>query len=265
MTDFRSAAKRYFDERGWVTIPLTLDDNAKPKRPFSPAWQQTPADWAVIEAQAWEQAKGIGIVLGPVSDNLGVIDIDDVELAAAIHALLSASDAQFYFVRTGSDRAHLYFREGVATAPRTMHGLTWRDHTFGIELKGKGQQVAAPPTPGYEFRGTRSDPTPVATLDKAWRAIQTTMGIEAGDSQHRSAGGYPRAWQDNIQVGERNNAIYIESLRLAEAKMPLDSAIATMLARIKQVYEGQVDERSVVQTIRSAYRKVNRPKAGWVT
>ena len=265
MTDFRSAARRYFEQRAWVTVPLTLDDNGKPKRPFSAGWQQTPADWPAIEAQPWGEARGIGIVLGPVSDNLGVIDIDDVELAGAVHQLLSDSGAGFYYVRTGSDRAHLYFREGLASSPRTMRGLTWHDHTFGIELKGKGQQVAAPPTPGYEFRGTRSDPTPVATLEKAWLAIRATMGVEGGDSLRRGSSGYPRAWQDTIKTGERNNAIYVESLRLAEARMPLDSAIATMLARIKQVYEGQIDERGVVRTVRSAYRKVNRPKAGWVT
>ena len=263
MTDFRASARQYF-ERGWVPIPLIHDAEGKPKRPFSNGWQETPNDWTAIESLPWDRAQGIGIVLGPVSDNLAVIDIDDVELAAAVFQTLSRADGKFYYVRTGSNRAHLYFREGMATAPRTMRGLTWQGRTFGIELKGKGQQVAAPPTPGYEFRGTTDAPTPVATLAKAWEAIRTGMGIEGADSPHRGSG-YPRAWQDSISTGERNNAIYIEGLRLAEAKMPIDSAIATMLARVKQNYEGTLDERSIVSTIRSAYRKVNKPKAGWVT
>lgn len=263
MIDYRASARQYF-HRGWVTIPLILDPEGKPKRPFSNGWQDTPNDWTAIESLPWEQAKGIGIVLGPVSDNLGVIDIDDEQLAAAIYQLLFDADGKFYYVRTGSNRAHLYFREGLASSPRTMRGLTWHDRTFGIELKGKGQQVAAPPTPGYEFRGTTDVPTPVGTLERAWEAIRTGMGITAPESQ-RGGSGYPRPWQDSIKTGERNNAIYVESLRLAEAKMPLDSAIATMLARLTQAYEGQLDQNSVINTIRSAYRKVNKPKAGWVT
>lgn len=264
MTDFRASAKRYFDDHSWVTIPLILDPDGKPKRPFSNGWQQTPSDWSVIEALPWERADGIGIVLGPVSDNLAVIDVDDTELAAAIYEVLSQGGGKFYYVRTGSNRCHLYFREGAASSPRTMRGLQWRGRTFGIELKGKGQQVAAPPTPGYEFRGTSLSPTPVGTLETAWTAIRTGMGIIAPESQ-RGGSGYPRAWQDNIKAGERNNSIFIESCRLAEAGLPLESAIPTMLVRIKQAYEGQLDERSVVNTIRSAYRKVGKPKAGWVT
>ena len=263
MTDFRASAKDYF-ARGWVTISLVLDDNGKPKRPFSGAWQNTPNDWEAISQLPWERAKGIGIVLGPVSDNLSVIDIDDEQLAAAVYELLVNAGGKFYYVRTGSNRAHLYFREGLASAPRTLRGLTWRDRTFGIELKGKGQQVAAPPTPGYEFRGTSTEPTPVGTLERAWDAIRTGMGIVVPGDE-RGSGNYPRPWQDRIADGERNNAIFIESCKLAEAGLPLDSALSTMLVRIKQAYEGQLDERAVIRTIRSAYRKVNRPKAGWVT
>ena len=257
MTDFRASARQYF-AKGWVTIPLVLDDTGKPKRPFSNGWQDTPNDWPAIETLPWERAHGIGIVLGPVSDNLAAIDIDDVELAAAVFETLSKAEGKFYYVRTGSNRAHLYFREGMATSPRTMRNLQWRDHAFGIELKGKGQQVAAPPTPGYEFRGTSDAPTPVATLATAWEAIRTGMGITGADSQ-RGGSGYPRAWQETIKTGDRNNTIYIESCRLAESGMPLDSAIPTMLARIGLAYEGQIDERSVVSTIRSAYRKAKRP------
>jgi len=260
----REAAQRYFDNHGWVTIPLIHDPDGKPKRPFSNGWQDTPADWGAISALPWEQAKGIGIVLGPVSDNLAVIDIDDVELADAVFETLSNAESKFYYVRTGSNRCHLYFREGMATAPRTMRGLSWRNHTFGVELKGKGQQVAAPPTSGYQLRGTTNTPTPVATIQKAWDAISTGMGVVAPDNVKQGGSGYPRAWQETIKTGERNNSIYVEACRLAEAGMPLDAAISTMLARIRQAYEGEQDERSVVGTVRSAYRKVTRPKMGWV-
>ncbi len=265
MTDFRAAAREYFD-RQWTAIPLVLDNNGLPKRPFSNDWQHTQHNWEQIEALPWEQAKGIGLVLGPASDNLAVIDIDCVPLAAELlRVLQTRATSKFYYVRTGRNRCHLYFREGMATAPRTMNGLKWRGEVFGAELKGKGQQVAAPPTPNYQFLGTTLEPTPIAVLEAAWRPIAATMGIEGADLARRGAGGYPAPWRETLVEGQRNNAVYVESCRLADAKMPLDAAIATMLARVRTAYEGVVDDKGIVDTVRSAYRKVNKPKAGWVT
>lgn len=270
MTDFQAAAQRYFDDHGWVCIPLVLDDNGKPKRPFSNGWQQTPAEWPVIAALPWERAKGIGIVLGEVSDNLAVIDIDSVELSEALLGWLSANATKpYYAVRTGSNRSHLYFREGAASAPVTFREAKWRGESFSVELKGRGQQVAAPPTPGYSLVGTTSEPMPIALVGEAWDAIAHGMAVEGADSKGRSGGkgsshGYPSPWADRILEGSRNNAVYVEACRLAEAKMPLDSAIATMLARLSVAAEGRIDERSMVATIRSAYRKVNKPLKGWI-
>ncbi len=262
MTDFRVAALDYFN-RGWTSIPLILDANGFPKRPFSNDWQHTQHDWEQIDALPWKQALGIGLVLGPASDNLAVIDIDCVPLAATLLSMLqSRPGSEYYYVRTGRNRCHLYFREGVATSPRTMNGLTWQGETFGAELKGRGQQVAAPPTPGYTFLGTSQTPTPVATLESAWLPIAATLGINGAESAHRGAAGYPAPWRETLGEGERSNAIYVESCRLAEAKMPYNAALATMLARVKIAYEGHMDENAVMITVRSAYRRVTGPKRG---
>lgn len=259
------AARAYFD-RGWTTIPLMLDDNGLPKRPFSNGWQGTPHEWRAIESLPWDRARGLGIVLGPVSDNLAVIDIDDDVFATfLLDTLLAAKAERFYYVRTGRNRCHLYFREGQATSPRTLNGIQWRDRTFGVELKSQGQQVAAPPTPNYHQLGSSPDPTPVGTLAQAWDALIAGFGLTVPGALRSGTAGYPRAWQESIKEGERNNAVYVESCRLAEAGMPLDSAIATMLARVQTAYEGPVDERGIVATIRSAYRKVHKPLRGWIT
>lgn len=260
-TDFRAAARDYFD-RGWTAIPLILDFNNLPKRPFTDGWERTQHDWEQISALPWGQALGIGLVLGPASDNLAVIDVDCIPLAAELLSVLQArAGAKFYYVRTGRNRCHLYFREGVASAPRTMNGLRWRDETFGVELKGRGQQVAAPPTPGYTFLGTTSDPTPIPTLEAAWLPIASTMGITGAETHRTGSAGYPSPWRETLAEGERNNAIYVESCRLAEAKMPLDSAIATMIVRAGQAYQGRLDEREIASTVRSAYKRVNtRPQ-----
>lgn len=261
MTDFRQAARDYYD-RGWTAIPLVLDANRLPKRPFSNDWQHTTHDWDQISALPWQQALGIGLVLGPASDNLAVIDIDCVPLAAELLQVLQGRpEAQFYYVRTGRNRCHLYFREGTATSPRTMNGLKWRGETFGVELKGRGQQVAAPPTPNYLHAGTTYTPTPIGTLEQAWLPIAASMGIEGAETRRSGAAGYPSAWKETLAEGERNNAVYVESCRLAEARMPLEAAISTMLVRVKLVYQGVADERWIVATVRSAYRRVARKEA----
>lgn len=260
--NFLDAAQTYFD-RGWTSIPLVLDDNGFPKRPFSAGWQQTPHEWDVISALPWDRAKGLGLVLGPASDNLAVIDLDDEEFATELFRTLGAAHSKFYAVRTGRNNGHVYFREGTATDPHTYR-YTWHGRTFSIELKGRGQQVAAPPTPGYSLAGTAPDPTPVGTLAEAWRAIAQGMGVDARQ-QERPSSGYGTAWRDSLAEGERNNALYVESCRLAEARMPLQSAIATMIARVQVAYQGQFAEREVVRTVQSAYRRVNKPKKGWIT
>ena len=205
-------------------------------------------------------------MLGEASDNLGVLDIDDEPLAAAIIETLTNANASFYGVRTIRNRCHLYFRQGIITDSRTYRHLSWRDSTdFTVELKTGHLQVAAPPTPGYAFCGTSRTPTPVGMLASAWDAIALTMGVETPHSPDGKASSapsnYPRAWQQLVTEGERNNAVFVESCRLAGARMPLDAAIATMLARVMVAYEGQLDERSTAATVRSAYRAVGKTKS----
>lgn len=260
VTDFRAAAEDYF-ARGMTTIPLVNDNEGRPKRPFSDGWQHTPYDWTTIRTLPWDQALGIGVLLGESSDNLGVIDLDDVALASAIFEALTESGSQFYAVRTIRQRGHLYFRQGVITDSRTFRHLSWRDSPdFTVELKTRALQVAAPPTPGYAFCGTSRTPTPVGTLASAWDALAHTMGVEtphSADGKASSArSSYPRAWQKLVSDGERNNAIYVESCRLAEAGMPLQSAIETMLARVQVAYAGGAANGRVEITVRSAYKRV---------
>lgn len=269
MTDFKAAARDYFD-RGMTAIPLVNDSDGRPKRPFSDGWQHTPNDWPTIEALPWERALGIGVVLGEASDNLGVIDLDDVPLAAAIFEALTEAGSPFYAVRTIRQRGHLYFRQGIITDSRTYRHLSWRDSPdFTVELKTRALQVAAPPTPGYAFCGTSRSPTPIGTLASAWDAIAHTMGVEtphSADGKASSApSSYPRAWQKLVTDGERNNAIYVESCRLAEAGMPLASAIETMVARVGVAYAGGTANSRVEVTVRSAYKRVHKPLRGWVT
>ena len=255
---FRDAAEQYLD-RGWVTLALGLDANGKPKRPIVSSWQTTTRE--TVMQQPWEQARGIGILLGPVSGNLAVIDMDNQAFAQAVLDEFRKAHAPHYWVRTGSGNGHLYVVEETPSDPRMMR-IEWGGASFSLELRSHGQQVAAPPSPGYEV--IASDLIDVPSIGSAWQSIARRMGIVIVSDAKVARSGYPKAWQQLVTEGERNNALYIESCRLCEAGMPLESAISTMLARTAEAYKGSMAEREVMATVRSAYRKAAPKRRGGV-
>lgn len=248
---------------GWTAIPLgmTPPPEPMPKRPLTTDWPNTPHDWTSIEALPWGQASGIGILLGAASDNLAVIDFDDSGFADELFSKLNLARKAFYGVRTGRNRGHLYFRTGAPTEPKNYR-YTWEGRTFSVELKGSGQQVAAPPTPGYSLCGTATEPTPVGTLGEAWEAIANSMGSGLTRVGGESSGaGYGRPWQESVADGTRNNILFVEGCRLAEAGMPLHEAIPIMITRVAIDYAGQMSDREIMSTIQNAYRRVqNKPR-----
>ena len=76
----RAAAADYYEKRGWVCMPLQNDSNGYPKRPIVPGWTNIPALMADIDALPWQGAAGLGILLGPTSNNLAVLDIESQTL-----------------------------------------------------------------------------------------------------------------------------------------------------------------------------------------
>jgi len=69
--------------------------------------------------------------------------------------------------------------------------------------------------------------------------------------------GYPSPFQVRVPRGERNNAIFVESCRLAEAGVPVEKAMTFMLKRVATSYdEGSLSQREIDRTVRSAYRRV---------
>lgn len=257
MNTLRLAAEKYA-ARGWATTPLGLDGDGRPKKPLLNDWPHTTVD--AVQYREFERAAGLGVVLGPGSQNLAVVDIDDVELAEAVRALFTKTTP--YWVTTIRKRGHLYLIERVASDPQTF-AVQWRGREIGIELKARGQQVAAPPTPGYEHSGS-DQPMTVNTIREAWASIASKLGILAVVRQGYSATGFPSAWLVNVPEGERNKAVYVEAHRLREAGMPLDSAIDTMLARVQRAYENGVElsEREVRRTVLSAYGRI-RHSGSW--
>lgn len=255
------AARDYFT-RGWTAIPLTNDAEGRPKRPFSDGWQRTPHDWDAIADLPWEQAIGLGLVLGTASSNLAAIDIDDVELAEAVFRLIEASPIEHYFVSTYRKRGHLYLTERIASNSSRFE-IDYHDRKVTIELKGNGTQVAAPPTPGYALRASAGPALVHDGMTGAWGAIAGALGLQVASRGYLSSG-YPQAWAQQVSEGDRNNTLYVEACRLAEAGMPLFSAVETMQARAQVAFAGKMPSIEVERTVRSAYRKAHKPMKGWM-
>ena len=247
MNQMRTAAAEYL-AMGWVTTPLTNDANGLPKGPIVEGWQALTLDPDRIYAQPWDRALGIGVVLGPESDNLAVLDIDDHELGAL--CLEQAKNTRR--IRTIRKRAHLYVTEAIPSSS-SRFTLQWHGRDITIELKARGTQVAAPPTPGYEHVAEPSAaPLAVPTIAAAWQQLVDRLSL----GRTTVLGNYPRPWEDVVPEGSRNNSAFVEAHRLREAGIPMDQAMDIMRFRWDSRYRGgQMPWREVERTVRSAYSK----------
>lgn len=257
MIDFVAAAKAYFDH-GWVAIPLGLDTQGFPKRPLPKEWPETPRDWSTIEALPWGRAAGLGIILGPRSGGLCAIDVDDVLLADKVVDLVRLKGLRTRIVRTVRNRLHLFVQAKEAMDSHPMK-IEFDGREVTVELKGKGTQVAAPPTPGYTCIDD-SPPIETPTLFAAWASLRQHLGLVP--VPEHAIGNYPSPWSTSVKEGARNDSLYVEAHRLREAGVPLDTALHLLSIRVKEHYEGgSISWIEAEGTIRSAYRK-GVPRSG---
>lgn len=246
-------AARVYIKRGWCPIALGPDADGRPKRPLFKEWQTLTPNDERTRKQGWKNATGIGLLCGPNSGNLAVIDIDDVELAAALFAKLAVGKKPFRWVWTGRNRGHLYVREQEPSKGRVWRG-TWEGREVGGELRCQGQQVAAPCTPGY-ILAADNPPQAVETVQKAWDAICLAMGIVPKENE--GGGNYPPAWQETVVDGTRNDSLFVEACKLAAVRMPIERALELLRVNIELHYQNgrQMAWHEVEASIRSAYRK----------
>jgi len=131
---------KFYYEKGLSVIPLKF----KEKIPLIP-WEKYQHERATIqEIEEWfkEGWKNIGVVCGKVSGNLIVIDFDSQELfnnfvLKISEYPLSEKFKNTWIIRTGKGY-HFYFR--------VDEDLTTTRRFNGIEIRGDGSQVVAPPS-----------------------------------------------------------------------------------------------------------------------
>ena len=255
------AAARAYIRNGFTPIALGLDAEGRPKKPIADGWQTLRPNDERTRKQGWKTAVGIGILCGPASSNLAVIDIDDVELAAAVFAKLARSHKPFRWCWTGRNRGHLYVREQEPSEGGKVWRGIWEGREVGGELRCRGQQVAAPPTPGYVLAREEA-PQAVENVRKAFDAICLAMGITP--IENTGGGNYPPAWQDTVRDGTRNDSLYVEACKLAAVRMPFERAVELLRLNVEIHYEDghQMSDKEFRDTVRSAYQKAWPKVAG---
>jgi len=237
-------AVKAYAARGWLPIPLGLDAQGFPKRPLTPNWPNLD----LIEALSldWSTAKGLGIVLGPASNNLAVLDIDDQELAEAAFKLCTHTRC----VRTIRKRGHVYVIEDTPSGS-TASTVNWYGRAIKVELKATGTQVAAPPTPGYEIVHDLP-PKHVANIGVAWDGLAERLGIV----MELQRAGYPPPWQEHVPDGERNQSAFVEAHRLREAGLSYALALEHLRFRWETHYQqGGQDWAEIERAVKSAYKR----------
>ena len=259
MVALLEAALNMYHNRGWFCIPLGLDANNLPKKPLSLQWTTLESSEESLRSLPWDNAKGLGIVLGEQSNNLAVLDLDDEELFNVVLAMQGSSQRM---VRTARNRGHLYFTEIDGATQSTWREVEFNGRTIKIELKTTGTQVAAPPTKGYKLLNS-SPPMDCYNIQMAFDHLVDCFSdfipnrVKMSSSQPSlGQAGYPKPWLPQVETGDRNKALFVEAHRLREARMPIEQAIPILKERFNQAYDqGGVDEQEIINTISSAYSK----------
>lgn len=234
--------------RGELHIPLTFDANGLPKKPIQNGWPALKRDTSILQDMPWAEAKGIGLVLGPASSNIAVLDIDDPGLAEYVLADWTLGKT----VETIRHRAHVYLRETTPSHSAVLEA-EYEGRRIRFELKAKGTQVACYPTPGYRLV-CDLPPWEVPSIDVFFGQFCARYGIRQGKTQ--ASAGYPKPWQERVPIGQRDQAAFVEAHKLREAGIPLEQALSLMRLRWEQAYEqGGQRWTEIEATIRSAYRR----------
>ena len=250
-TELKDYANEYF-KRGWVPLALGYDSQGYPKRPLATAWTSIAHNAKQVRNQPWDNAKVIGILLGSPSNNLGVIDIDDVEMAQEVYQLFIVDmGMKTRWIWTARNRGHFYVRERTPSKSRAFK-LQWQGKEVQIELKSEGTQVATYPSEGYSV-GLDAPPIEL-DLDHVFQLIQEKLGARFTRTTITNAG-YPSPWAELVSEGDRNKAIYVEAHQLRQAGVPLNLAIDIMVARVGNHFAEGVKSDEITNTVRSAYRK----------
>lgn len=255
--------------QGWPVIPV----DCRTKRPLIEDWPNR----AILSPEAiratWGKRPGVGV--GVVTgDGLVVIDLD-VKGGADGPANwekhlgdlgIDLPDTPVK-VQTRSGGMHLYY----AVPPGQDYGNSVGTVADGVDVRGLGGFVVAPPTPGYEFVGGLPDDAalpelPPVVLGRA-RRLQVAHEPKPDEYVFKAFLGKLDDLRDTAE-GSRDNMVAKVAMFAADAVLDGQLDEATARGMIRAAALGMADplpERQVAKAIDSGFATVNRKRPGALT
>ena len=206
-------AAQEYRELSWGVIPFTPH-----KRPALASWKEYQSRHATDdEIRSWFGPHQIGIVTGSIS-GLVVIDCDTPEAISSIEALLP-DGLETPIALTPRGR-HYYF------TVKTIHQKNRTGVIPGVDVRGEGGCVVAPPGPGREWLVDPND-CPLAEMPSALRSLLENRedhgeAVRIGKTSENSTQHGASALYDELQQlanapqGQRNDRLNMASYRLGQ-------------------------------------------------
>ena len=231
------AARRYLAS-GFSVIPC------KYKKPMLKSWEYYQTQRPKLhEINYWfgheERGQSIGLVLGAISHNVVVVDLDGWA-SVRLFQINFPHLLNTFSVMSGSlSGLHLYYRLEALPQNMSLH-MPLFEEKIGIEIRGNGQYVIAPPSPHLSGNNYRvQNRTAIMNLENLSELVAWLEHLRGGQTEGTPALVAAAAKPVHVQAdrrkqaylakvlseelarvetsgnGNRNNSLYFASMRLA--------------------------------------------------
>lgn len=229
---------------GWSVIPL----QPRSKLPSGPWAQYSTRLMHPSEVQsAFNEDSNLGIVTGKIS-GIVVIDIDPKRGGSTDEVLRKYPTGRV--VRTGGGGAHLYYRY-----PRSGHVGNMVDVTPGVDIRGDGGQVVAPPS-------THASGSAYVWVQEGALAEFPSDFVkrQTGTKATGTEGWAISLLQNGAAEGTRDDSAAKLSGLLARHEVPEEIACQLLRSWNKARNPDPLPDEDIDKTVKSVYRTDQRRK-----
>lgn len=224
------------------------------------------------------QYQSIGVVLGEISQNVVVVDLDGIGATKQFYARFPEYTENTRVILTGSrEGVHLYFK--VDTVPDNINVRV--ENVGGFELRGNGQYVIAPPSPHpsrYRYSIRRDKPIlhlkphEIDEIRRWFESMRTSSQAEQNETIQQMARPTivkaPERKKAYLQAvvsreiarvetslpGKRNDSLFYAGLRLANYAAGGELIWNEMVVKLAHAARSVgIPERETQRTIQSAW------------
>ena len=234
-TPLQAAVNQYV-AAGFSLIPIKANDKRPAIGTWEPYQEQRPTSQ---ELREWFGAddKNVAIVCGPVSGNLGILDIDNVELAEAMDSDVHLQ-ASTTLVRTPRGGLHVYVYETSATSRSTPLVPGTADY------KGAGGYVLAPPSSvnGRFYKAHTNGAIMKVEDGRKW-AIETLRAFDVEVTEQTREPLNTAKLIIDIEPGNRNDSCFRLGCKLRASGYEIDdiAALVTPIARESGLDDAEIE------------------------